>query len=84
MAKSFWQLMEDKTCPECGNAVIRVDEECYYCPHCKASLSLCGNYGKCEGIAYNYPMDLQDGQLVEAAKDGNGWCDTCGDGWEWA
>lgn len=86
MPKSFWQLIEDEKCGECGNAVIKVDDEHYYCPRCKSVLSLCGNWGKCEGIAYNWPVELQDGQLVDTnpKHDGCGWCDSCGSQWEWA
>ena len=81
---TFWDLMETERCDECKGKVIKIDDETYYCPNCHTTLSLCGNYGACEGIAHNWPYNLEGGTLIETANLINGWCDLCGSGWELA
>lgn len=79
---NYWELLENQKCDNCGNAIIQLNEESFYCPVCRDELTLCGMYGICEGIAHNGPYTLDNGVLTEEANLVYGHCDTCGEGWE--
>lgn len=80
---TFWKLQDLRHCENCNTLVIKIDDETFYCPSCKDELTLCGRDGTCEGIAHNGPFEWEGGRLI-ANKNGDGCCETCGSGWEWA
>lgn len=88
MAKTFWELMEDYICDECGGGLLETEDEgTFYCKNCQIALTLCGTYGTCDGIAHDYPYHYIAGILVETHMHhgvGGGWCNSCRTEWEWA
>ena len=79
---TFWELLDNPTCDTCGTILVEIDDATFYCSRCKDLLTLCGMHGVCEGIAHNGPYIYIGGKLEETGNLADGYCKTCGEGWE--